>query len=424
MSSSEALAVVSHQDAAQALMPVLSVEQAVARYEAVTKFVSSLMHEGVDFGTIPGTDKPSLWKAGAEKLTTFFGLSKRFLIIEKVEDWSGVDHGGEPFFYYSYRCSLYNGDLLIAESDGSCNSFESKYRWRKAERVCPSCGVAAIIKGRDEYGGGWICFKKKDGCGAKFPDGSSEIERQQVGRVPNPDVCDLVNTIQKMAQKRAFVAASLLGVNASQFFTQDVEDMVDAFDGDGRSTAPAPRTASNQPQRPATQAPQSNGKSPEEKALDEALLAHCVKEKGEKNGQAFFNSMYAKKTLEQKRTIVASLPSSAPVAAPSAPAPQPVPPLAQEVVEGELIEDEPVEPNPGEAFVSPVRLDIDNLCEDLHRLGCPYDHINAKIAKITGGAYATDEIKEADLPKVRNMLNGYITLGNRAATEMAKEFKK
>src|SRR5262245_8087753 len=224
--SSEALALVGHQDAAQALMPVLSVEQAVARYEAVVKFVKSIMVEGVDFGTIPGTDKPSLWKAGAEKLTTFFGLSKRFLLIEKVEDWSGADHGGESFFYYSYRCALYNGDMLIAESDGSCNSFESKYRWRKAERVCPACGVTAIIKGKEEYGGGWICFKKKDGCGAKFSDGNQEIESQQVGRIPNPDVCDLVNTIQKMAQKRAFVAAALLGVNASEFFTQDIEDLV------------------------------------------------------------------------------------------------------------------------------------------------------------------------------------------------------
>src|SRR5262245_29709549 len=107
MNSGEALAVVDRQDAAQALMPVLSVEQAVARYEAVVKFVKSIMHEGVDFGTIPGTDKPSLWKAGAEKLTTFFGLTKRFQLVEKVEDWSGADHGGEPFFYYVYRCGLY-----------------------------------------------------------------------------------------------------------------------------------------------------------------------------------------------------------------------------------------------------------------------------------------------------------------------------
>jgi hypothetical protein len=33
-----------------------------------------------------------------------------------------------------------------------------------------------------------------------------------------------VNTIQKMAQKRALIAATLLAVNASEFFTQDLEE--------------------------------------------------------------------------------------------------------------------------------------------------------------------------------------------------------
>jgi hypothetical protein len=34
----------------------------------------------------------------------------------------------------------------------------------------------------------------------------------------------VVNTIQKMAQKRALVAATLLAVNASEFFTQDGDE--------------------------------------------------------------------------------------------------------------------------------------------------------------------------------------------------------
>jgi hypothetical protein len=43
-------------------------------------------------------------------------------------------------------------------------------------------------------------------------------------RIPNPDGADVVNTIQKMAQKRALVAATLIATSASEFFTQDVED--------------------------------------------------------------------------------------------------------------------------------------------------------------------------------------------------------
>jgi hypothetical protein len=207
-----------------AIMPAMSIQDAVDRHQMVVQFVGAMLKSDIDYGVIPGTNKPTLLKPGAEKLLTFFGLTKRFTVLEKVEDWRGGDHGG-PFFYYMYRCALYNGDRLIAESDGSCNSHESKYRWRKAERECPTCGKAAIIKGRDEYGGGWVCFKKKDGCGAKFRDGDASIEGQQVGRVENPDMADLVNTIQKMAQKRALIAATLLAVNASEFFTQDLEDM-------------------------------------------------------------------------------------------------------------------------------------------------------------------------------------------------------
>ena len=206
-------------------MPAMSIESAVERYNAVTEFVSRVLRSDVDYGVIPGTDKRTLLKPGAEKLTTFFGLSTRFQLLERIEDWTGEQHGGEPFFYYLYRCQLFRGDVLIAEGDASCNSRETKYRWREAQRLCPACGQSAIIKGREEFGGGWLCFRKKGGCGAKFPDGDQTIESQQTGRVFNPDIADQVNTIQKMSQKRALVGAVLLAVNASEFFTQDIEDM-------------------------------------------------------------------------------------------------------------------------------------------------------------------------------------------------------
>lgn len=207
-------------------MPAMSIELAVERYNTITEFVSRVLRRDVDYGLIPGTDKLTLLKPGAEKLTTFFGLSTRFQLLERIEDWTGEDHGGEPFFYYLYRCHLSRGDLLVAEADGSCNSRETKYRYREAQRICPECNQAAIIKGKEEYGGGWLCFRKKGGCGAKFSTGDAVIESQQTGRVPNAEIADQVNTIQKMGQKRSLIAATLLAVNASEFFTQDVEDFI------------------------------------------------------------------------------------------------------------------------------------------------------------------------------------------------------
>lgn len=220
---SEALVV---RDDAAALMPVMSIQTATERYKTIVTYVKELMKDGTDFGKIPGTDKATLLKPGAEKLCTLFGLSKRFALIERIEDWQGAQYG-EAFFNYIYRCSLHRGDILIAEADGSCNSRESKYRWRQGERICPECGKPTIIKGKAEYGGGWLCFSKKGGCGFKFAENDPQIASQQVGRVSNPDIADQVNTIQKMAQKRALIAATLLAVNASEFFTQDLDDFVD-----------------------------------------------------------------------------------------------------------------------------------------------------------------------------------------------------
>jgi hypothetical protein len=250
MSSTETALVIREQDEVQQFMPALTVEEAVQRHNMLRQYVRQTLHEGVDFGAIPGAgQKPTLLKPGAEKLCTIFGLSKHFDIIERIEDWSGEAHGGEPFFYYLYRCRLTRGEFLIAEADGSCNSRESKYRYRKGERTCPACSQATIIKGKAEYGGGWVCFKKKGGCGAQYPDGDPAIESQQAGRVINPDICDSVNTIQKMAAKRALVAACLLAVNASEFFTQDVEDGV--IDAQPVSVT----TAAPRQQRPVQAAP-------------------------------------------------------------------------------------------------------------------------------------------------------------------------
>jgi hypothetical protein len=207
-------------------MPVFSIDNAIQRRNAIVQFVKQIMVPDTDYGVIPGTKKQVLLKPGAERLCSFFGFSPEFVTIEEVNDWTGERHNGEPFFYVKYKCRLTRNGKVIGDGEGSCNSWENKYRYRTTERVCPSCEKPTIIKGREEYGGGWVCFKKKGGCGTKFPDGDTSIESQQVGKTPNPDVADTVNTIQKMGQKRALIAAVLIGVNASEFFTQDLEDEV------------------------------------------------------------------------------------------------------------------------------------------------------------------------------------------------------
>lgn len=175
-------------------VPALSLTQQADRYNQIVEVVKSdLMKQGVDFGSIPGTgkvkvegkwvEKMVLLKPGAEKLCTFFGLSSTMELVSSFEDWTGEKSGGIPLFAYAYKCTLWRGDVKVAECVGACNSKEKKYRYR------------------------W--------------EGSDNNRKQ----VENTEPYDQINTLHKMAQKRAYVGATLIAVNASEFFTQDLEEI-------------------------------------------------------------------------------------------------------------------------------------------------------------------------------------------------------
>jgi hypothetical protein len=203
----------------------LSFAEMRQRVEQLDAFYRGVMQRGTDYDLIPGTPKPTLLQPGAQLLDAIFGLAPIFEELPgSVEDFEG------GFFAYKIRCKLVvkATGWTAAEAIGSCNSKENRYRWRDARRRCPECGAEAITKGRAEYGGGWLCWKKTGGCGAKYRDGDEAIEGQTVGKVENDDPYTLANTILKIAQKRAHIAATLNASSAARIFTQDVEDMAPA----------------------------------------------------------------------------------------------------------------------------------------------------------------------------------------------------
>jgi hypothetical protein len=210
-----------------------------------------------DFGEIPGTNKPTLLKPGAEKLCNFFGLEPEFTPIMEDLDWTGAQHGGEVFCYARFRCRLLREGRVVGVGEGSCNSWEAKYRyrWVAEEQVPEHLDRTFLLKRgvhktvfefdfaieRAETTGAygkpaehWQRFRDAIKAGTARPvekltrRGNSAAWEIDVDtalyRIPNPDVADMVNTIQKMAQKRALVAATLLATSASEFFTQDMED--------------------------------------------------------------------------------------------------------------------------------------------------------------------------------------------------------
>lgn len=197
---------------------LLTVQEIKAQVQLIQEVMQAVMQEGFHYGTLPGTDKPCLLKSGAEKLTTTFRLAPKLHITTRE---IGAVHRE-----YEVRCELFHipTGRSFGEGVGSCSTLESRYRWRTAERVCPQCGRSTIIKGKAEYGGGWLCFQKKGGCGAKFTDHDPALTSQEVGRVENPDIADIYNTVLKMAKKRALIDATLTATAASDIFTQDLDD--------------------------------------------------------------------------------------------------------------------------------------------------------------------------------------------------------
>lgn len=188
--------------------------------------IGQLLQEGIDkdYGIIPGTKKPTLLKPGAEKINDALNLYPAYEPITSVEDFE------TPLFFYRYRCILKQRgtDIIVATGVGSCNSREDRFAFRKAARLCPDCGEEAIIKGKEVFGGGWLCYKAKGGCGSKWRDTDAtakQFEGERVGK-DRRDVEDIftdINSIDKMAQKRSLIAATL-NLGFSEQFTQDMED--------------------------------------------------------------------------------------------------------------------------------------------------------------------------------------------------------
>lgn len=238
------LAVVGRDPADLAPRFVVSLDELGAQLRQLEQFKRDIMVEGVDYGTIPGTPKPTLLKPGAEKLSLAFALAPTFESANRIEDWSG------GFFHYEERCVLTNkrtGDVA-ASANGSANSKEPRYRWRNAQPTCPECGKnlrRSKLREGDRGPAGWYCWKNEargaDGCGANF---SADAIRGDFGKIENPEPYELTNTILKMAQKRALVAAVLIATGGSGIWTQDVEDMP-SVTNDERviDVTPAPRPA-------------------------------------------------------------------------------------------------------------------------------------------------------------------------------------
>lgn len=161
------------------LSPIASPAQIADAHKEAVAVIKNVLEEGRDYGKINGTNRETLLKAGAERLCIAFGSYPSFEVADTEIDHDRLNEhrSGRSYGLYRYviRCKirLRQTDEIIGEGIGSCSTLESKY-------------------------------------------------------ISRPRDCE--NTVLKMAEKRAFVAATLHAFGLSDRFTQDVEDMVEVVE--------------------------------------------------------------------------------------------------------------------------------------------------------------------------------------------------
>jgi hypothetical protein len=239
----------------------MSVGEVVTQVTMIQNLMHQLMKEGEHYGVIPGTGtKPTLLKSGAEKIGFMFRLVPKYVVTKEEHSNNHVS--------YEVKCQLFNVETqaLWGEGEASCSTLESKYRYRPGPVEDTGMAVPREYwnirntdpkRAQDLLGGPGLSTKKVDGVWKIVRKGET---------VENPNPADQWNTVKKMACKRAYVAAILSATAASDFFTQDLEEIVqnqkaqegEIIDAEVMTTAPQKEQPLSPP-APSQEAPQPQG---------------------------------------------------------------------------------------------------------------------------------------------------------------------
>lgn len=215
---------------------VLSAVEMRQQVQAIQQVMEAVMKSGTHYGTVPGCgDKPTLLKAGAEKIMLTFRL------------------GGEPYIddlstpdciRYRVRMrifSILNGNT-VGYGIGEASTGESKYRWRSAISD-EEFETTDLTKRRIKF----------------FKTGKTK-------QIMTEDA-DQANTVLKMAKKRALVDGILTATAASDIFTQDLED-IPAENLNPRPSGGKPEVRQPTAKAPAGQATPAQGQAQGAEAFD------------------------------------------------------------------------------------------------------------------------------------------------------------
>jgi hypothetical protein len=202
---------------AETQAPAIRIADRIAEIKTNVQMVQHLMRDlmkpEVHYGKIPGTDKPSLFQPGAELICLAFQWATRYV----QEDLSYED-----VVRYRSTCELYSRATgeFIGTGQGEASSDEEKYRWRKAVHKAEFDAAP------------------EDRRRVKLYKNGGQVQQVRI------EPADIANTVLKMANKRALIAATRTASGCSDMFAQDLEDLPDetreAVTGQESVAAPEP----------------------------------------------------------------------------------------------------------------------------------------------------------------------------------------
>ena len=207
----------------QALIPatVAEIKQQIA---VIHQAMKELMKDETHYGVVPGCGKKQvLLKPGAELIMTLFHFGSE-LTVEEFTDGFDVRYRVKARGFH-----IPTGNT-IGYGIGESSTSEKKYKWRAA--VCHEEFEATPETRRQ------IAYKKDYNGGV--------VMEEQVRQNP----ADILNTVLKMAKKRAQVDLCLTATACSDIFVQDIDDP-DTASGCGASEQDqkAPQNRYRQPQQ-------------------------------------------------------------------------------------------------------------------------------------------------------------------------------
>jgi|TARA_B100000315_G_C14540381_1_gene570589 hypothetical protein len=217
----------------------MSVDDVRQQVNLIQNLLSQTMKKDTHYGVIPGCgDKPTLLKAGAEKLALTFRLD-----LDSEVEVVDMDNGHREYRVKTTASSI-NSGLRMGSGSGACTTMESKWRFR------------AEATGEEVPKDYWETRDPNIIGGSQFSTRKMAGKWMIMHKVEHDNPADYYNTCLKMAEKRSKVACVLNVTAASDIFTQDIEDMPEFTEN---RTEPKPEVKKTQSKSSQQEAETSDG---------------------------------------------------------------------------------------------------------------------------------------------------------------------